>query len=573
MASITFVPRPTPIKIDAQDAESKTFQGFEQDNKDIIEWLNTSMKKLNADEGIAKKTIVKIKSKVLPGGGGLSLEAQDGAMFLLDVIFDDNETICMFIKGVVKSKDIMAKPFRGLFDVEPHLPRPYLDHLPKLPANCTNLTEAMSYESKTLGVGNFLPTPTCYFVEYGTLPDGSTFYWIGLEYLKEGYSKSLGSMESIEEGADRSSEGFNIKFFGAAKCLAKLHKEFIGKVQLASKTPRGDSDKFEALKHMIHYPARSLQGMLYDTVDSNQMIKELFENFGKGGTLDKLIKRKEEENDGVCWERIIVAPSLYFWPEEVRGNVELEAKEKEKQISLFKDTYGKFKFQDDPNVISFLKLMEKKFYSWTQTTEGVEQQKRMFDTHVTRCHGDCHFGNMMYNLSTKEVKFYDFEFSSSEPVVVELYYLFSLTGLSSKMDQSKRDLPTFAKFLKEYHNVLGNDKYDYNHLIQDLIYIVMTGIVGYLMDFKYMLRLDWNDMSKCDGMCEHQVTLGAFSDEWYKIVGPMLSKDDKDGELIKKGLLRTSHPFGMRIYFAMDLLQSDYFGAKETDMYKHFFDL
>ena len=66
MASITFVPRPTPIKIDAQDAESKTFQGFEQDNKDIIEWLNTSMKKLNADEGIAKKTIVKIKSKVLP---------------------------------------------------------------------------------------------------------------------------------------------------------------------------------------------------------------------------------------------------------------------------------------------------------------------------------------------------------------------------------------------------------------------------------------------------------------------------------------------------------------------------
>ena len=45
MASITFVPRPTPIKIDAQDAESKTFQGFEQDNKDIIEWLNTSMKK------------------------------------------------------------------------------------------------------------------------------------------------------------------------------------------------------------------------------------------------------------------------------------------------------------------------------------------------------------------------------------------------------------------------------------------------------------------------------------------------------------------------------------------------
>ena len=75
MASITFVPRPTPIKIDAQDAESKTFQGFEQDNKDIIEWLNTSMKKLNADEGIAKNTIVKIKSKVLPGGGGLSLEA------------------------------------------------------------------------------------------------------------------------------------------------------------------------------------------------------------------------------------------------------------------------------------------------------------------------------------------------------------------------------------------------------------------------------------------------------------------------------------------------------------------
>ena len=115
MASITFVPRPTPIKIDAQDAESKTFQGFEQDNKDIIEWLNTSMKKLNADEGIAKKTIVTIKSKVLPGGGGLSLEAQDGAMFLLDVIFDDNETICMFIKGVVKSKDIIAKPFRGLF--------------------------------------------------------------------------------------------------------------------------------------------------------------------------------------------------------------------------------------------------------------------------------------------------------------------------------------------------------------------------------------------------------------------------------------------------------------------------
>ena len=77
MASITFVPRPTPIKIDAQDAESKKtfFQGFEQDNKDIIEWLNTSMKKLNAGEGIAKKTIVKIKSKVLPGGGGLSLEA------------------------------------------------------------------------------------------------------------------------------------------------------------------------------------------------------------------------------------------------------------------------------------------------------------------------------------------------------------------------------------------------------------------------------------------------------------------------------------------------------------------
>ena len=70
------------------------------------------------------------------------------------------------------------------------------------------------------------------------------------------------------------------------------------------------------------------------TPKANQMIKELFENFGKGGTLDKLIKRKEEENDGVCWERIIVAPSLYFWPEEVRGNVELEAKEKEQHSSI-----------------------------------------------------------------------------------------------------------------------------------------------------------------------------------------------------------------------------------------------